>query len=212
MKKAVLFDFDGTLINTNELIFESYRVAFKTILKREITTEEILNLYGRPLYPSLMEYGEVGEQLYNVYREFNKVHHDKMIKEFDGAYEGVKELKDKGYKTGIVTSKRLHMVERGLKILKMDSLFNVIITPDDTQKAKPDPEPIVCGCQRLGVEPKDAIYVGDSVFDMEAGQRAGTGLCAVKYSITAPEQLLAFSPEFFVGTIKELAEQLEEVI
>ena len=209
MKKAILFDFDGTLINTNELIFESYRVAFRSVLKREITFDEILKLYGRPLYPSLMEYGEEGERLYNIYREFNNDNHDKMAKAFDGASEGVKILKDKGYLLGIVTSKRLHMVERGLKITGLENTFDVIITPDDTEKAKPDPEPVLCGCRKLGVDPKDTFYVGDSVFDMESGKRAGTRLCAVKYSITPPEKLLEFSPDFFVDTIKEFAEKME---
>ena len=211
MKKAVLFDFDGTLINTNELIFESYRVAFRTVLNREIKMDEILGLYGRPLYPSLMEYGEVGERLCDVYREFNKNHHDEMALPFNGAYEGVMMLKEKGYSLGIVTSKRHHMVEKGIKILKMEGLFDVIITPEDTEKSKPDPEPVLCGCKRLGVNPQNTIYVGDSVFDMESGQRAGTRLCAVKYSITPAEQLLTFSPDFFVDIIKEFAEKVEDV-
>ncbi len=209
MKKAVLFDFDGTLINTNELIFESYRVAFRSVLNREITFDEILNLYGRPLYPSLMEYGEEGERLYNIYREFNNDNHDKMAKAFDGASEGVRILKDKGYLLGIVTSKRLHMVERGLKIMGLENIFDVIVTPDDTQKTKPDPEPVLCGCNKLGVVPGDAFYVGDSVFDMESGKSAGTRLCAVKYSITPHDMLLTFSPDFFVDTIEEFAKKME---
>ena len=209
MKKAILFDFDGTLINTNDLIFESYRVAFREVLKREITFEEILKLYGRPLYPSLMEYGEEGERLYNIYREFNNDNHDKMAKPFDGASEGVRMLKTKGYLLGIVTSKRLHMVKRGLDIMGLNSVFDVIVTPDDTQKSKPDPEPVLCGCKKLGVDPSDAFYVGDSIFDMESGMRAGTRLCAVKYSITPPEKLLAFSPDFFVDTIEEFAQKME---
>jgi pyrophosphatase PpaX len=90
MKKAVLFDFDGTLINTNELIFSSYKVAFKTVLNREIEMEEMLNLYGRPLHASLMEYGEACERLCQVYREFNLENHDKLAKPFDGALTGVK--------------------------------------------------------------------------------------------------------------------------
>lgn len=212
MKKAVLFDFDGTLINTNDLIFESYRIAFRTVLKREPTTEEMLKFYGRPLRASMMEYTDAAERLCDVYRKFNDENHDKMVMEFPGVREGVVELKKKGYSLGIVTSKRLHMVERGLKIIKLDGFFDTIVTPDDTQKAKPDPEPVLCGCGKLGVIPKDAIYVGDSVFDMESAKRAGTKLCAVEYSLTPKSQLLTFSPEFFVDSIKTLAEKLERVL
>lgn len=212
MKKAVLFDFDGTLINTNDLIFESYRIAFRTVLKREPTTEEMLKFYGRPLRASMMEYTDAAERLCDVYRKFNDENHDKMVMEFPGVREGVVELKKKGYSLGIVTSKRLHMVERGLKIIKLDGFFDTIVTPDDTQKAKPEPEPVLCGCSKLGVIPKDAIYVGDSVFDMESAKRAGTKLCAVEYSLTPKSQLLTFSPEFFVDSIKTLAEKLERVL
>ncbi len=212
MIKAVLFDFDGTLIDTNELIFKSYRKAFKEVLNRDIDDEEILKLYGRPLYGSLMEYGEPGEMLYKVYREFNEVQHDLLVKSFDGVYEGVKEIWDKGYKTGIVTSKRMHLVKRGLDLIGIADFFDVIITPDDTKKGKPDPEPVLLGCKKLGVLPSETIYVGDSVFDMQAAKAAGTQLCAVKYTLTNHQNLLEFKPEFFVDSIAELAKELRGII
>lgn len=206
MIKAVLFDFDGTLIDTNELIFNSYKIAFKEVLCRDIGMEEILKLYGRPLYPSLMKYGEAGERLYKVYREFNEKNHDDIAKPFDKVHEGIEMLISAGYRTGIVTSKRLHLVERGIKnVLKMDGMFDVIVTPEDTQKSKPDPEPVLCACKKLGIKPEEAVYVGDSIFDLEAGRAAGTQICAVKYSVTPHSSLLEFNPEYFVDTIKEFA-------
>lgn len=209
MIKAVLFDFDGTLIDTNELIFESYRIAFRTVLNREIGMDEILTLYGKPLFSSLIQYGEAGKRLYEVYREFNEKNHDFIAKPFDGAYEGVKMLKNNGFLIGIVTSKRLHLVKRGIeKILNMDGLFDIIVTPDDTEKTKPDPEPILYACDRLDISPNEAVYVGDSVFDMQAGAAAGTQLCAVKYSVTKPKQLLEFKPEYYVDSIDDFAIKL----
>jgi len=208
MIKAILFDFDGTLIDTNNLIFQSYRTAFKQVLNRDISDEEILTLYGRPLYASLMEYGEPGERLYNAYREFNETRHDKLVKGFDGAADGVRIIKEMGFKTGIVTAKRLHMVKRGLVIMGLEDAFDVIITPDDTQKSKPDPEPVLCGCKKLNVLPSETVYVGDSIFDMEAGKSAGTLLCAVKYTLTPVEKMSAFNPRFFVDSMIELADLL----
>lgn len=208
MINAVLFDFDGTLIDTNNLIFQSYRTAFKSVLNRDISDEEILTLYGRPLHGSLMEYGEPGEKLYNAYREFNEIQHDKLAKGFEGAAEGVKFIKEMGFKIGIVTAKRLHMVKRGLAIMGLEDVFDVIITPDDTQKSKPDPEPVLLGCEKLDVKPSEVLYVGDSIFDMEAGKAAGTMLCAVKYTLTPIEKISAFYPEFFVNSIIELADLL----
>lgn len=210
MIKAVLFDFDGTLIDTNELIFKSYEVAFLEVFNRKIEMDEILTLYGKPLYSSLMKYGEEGERLYNVYREFNSNNHDSMVKAFPGVYEGIRKLTKNGYKLGIVTSKREHMVKRGLDILGLDDAFDILITPDDTEHTKPHPEPVLCGCARLGFLPEEVIYVGDSVFDLEAGQAAGTPICAVKYSVTDKEELLKYKPEYYVDSIEELADILGE--
>ncbi len=210
MIKAVLFDFDGTLINTNDLIFSSYKIAFKSVLNRDITIEEMLKLYGRPLYPSLMEYGEAGEELYRIYREYNETNHDHLAKAFDGALAGVLELKKMGIPMGIVTSKRIHLVKRGISLMNMDGLFDVIITPDETTKTKPDPEPVLCGCEKIGFAPHEVVYVGDSVFDMESGRRAGCKICAVNYSLTPKEQLEAFSPEYFVDTILDFAKLIKE--
>ena len=211
MIKAVLFDFDGTLIDTNELIFESYRIAFRDVLNREIDMNEILTLYGKPLFSSLMQYGEAGKRLYEVYREFNEKNHDFLAKPFDGVRDGVKLLKNNGFTIGIVTSKRLHMVNRGIeKILNLGGMFDVIVTPDDTEKTKPDPEPISFACNVLNVSPDEVIYVGDSVFDMQAGLAAGTKLCAVKYSVDKPENLLKYDPEYYVDSIAEFAKKLIE--
>ncbi len=212
MIKAVLFDFDGTLINTNDLIFKSYEIAFQAVFNRRIEMDEILTLYGKPLYSSLIKYGEEGERLYRVYREFNETHHDELAKPFPGVFEGIKKLAQNGYQLGIVTSKRHHLVNRGLELLNLTDMFDVIITPEDTKETKPNPEPILLGCEKLAVLPENTIYVGDSIFDMEAGQAAGTKLCAVKYSVTPKETLLGFKPEYFVDSVDELAMNLGECL
>ncbi len=212
MIKAVLFDFDGTLINTNDLIFKSYEIAFEAVFNRKITMKEILTLYGKPLSPSLMQYGKEGERLYHIYREFNETHHDELAKPFPGVFDGIMQLSQMGYKLGIVTSKRIPLVKRGLEILNLSDMFDVIVTPEDTKETKPHPEPIILGCQKLGVLPGDTIYVGDSIFDMEAGQAAGTKLCAVKYSVTPKQDLLKFNPDYFVNSIEELTIALGECL
>lgn len=211
MIKAVLFDFDGTLINTNDLIFDSYRFAFKTVLNRSISDSEILGLYGRPLRASLMEYGEVGDELYRVYRDFNETRHDFLAKPFGGAAEGVRQLHGDGFAVGVVTSKRLELLMRGLKLMKLENEFDVLITPEDTKRAKPDPEPVLLACSRLGTEPREVLYVGDSEFDLAAGRAAGTMICAVNYSVTPKPRLDKFSPDFRIDSISELCGILRKV-
>lgn len=213
MIKAVLFDFDGTLINTNDLIFKSYEIAFQEVLGRKIEMDEILTLYGKPLYPSLMQYGaEDGERLYRIYREYNETNHDLLAKPFEGVFDGVNKLLKNGYKLGIVTSKRSRLVLRGIDILNLNGVFDVIITPDDTKETKPHPEPVLCGCEKLGVCPEETIYVGDSIFDLAAGQAAKTKLCAVSYSVTPKNELLKYHPDYFVDSIDEFADILGECV
>jgi len=212
MIKAILFDFDGTLINTNDLIFTSYRHAFKTVQNREIKMPEMLEMYGRPLAVSLEKYGEDKEKLYKAYREFNANSHDELIKKFEGAAEGVKKLKELGLKLAVVTSKRIDMLRKGIDFLGLTGCFDALVTPDDTKKHKPDPEPVLKACELLGVEPKNAVMVGDSIFDIKAGINAGAKTCAVKYSMTEHSVLLDLGLDYFVDTIIEFADIIEKEI
>lgn len=205
MIKAILFDFDGTLLNTNDLIFESYSQAFKTVLHRDVTEDEIHDMYGKPLYSSLAKYGEYQDEIYRVYREYNEKNHDRLVKFFDGAAEGVRKLHDSGYKTAVVTSKRLITLKRGIALMGLEDCFDTLITPDDTEKHKPDPEPILEACRRLGAKPCESVMVGDSIFDLQCGKNAGTQLAAVTYSTTLP-QLLEYRPDYVTDTLSELAD------
>lgn len=207
MIKAVLFDFDGTLLNTNDLIFTSYEYAFVKVLGRSITEEEIHDLYGKPLYSSLAKYGEFQDRLCDTYREFNESHHDKLVKTFDLAADGVRKIKAHGFKTAVVTSKRRSTLEKGIRILGLDDFFDVLITPDNTDRHKPDPQPVLKACELLGVSPDEAIMVGDSIFDFECAKRAGAALAGVNYSTTR-DAIAAYSPDYMVDTIDELADKL----
>lgn len=209
MIKAVLFDNDGTLLNTNDLIFDSYKVAFKTVLNREIGYDEIMKLYGRPLYSSLMEYGEKGEELYHTYRHYNELLHDDVAKPFKGAAEGVKMLKKAGFTVGMVSSKRRELLDKGIKIMGLENTLDIIVTPEDTKRFKPDPEPLLYAADKLGFSARECMYVGDSEFDFRAARAAGMELCAVSYSLTPAEKIAEFKPDYTVDSIVELAEQLK---
>lgn len=206
MIKAVLFDFDGTVINTNDLIIASYKYAFDKVMNREIQLDEILGLFGRPLLISLKEdYGEFGEALYYSFREFNESNHDNIAKPFGGVPESILAIKEAGYKIGIVTSKRREMLQRGLKLIGLENNFDVLIGAEDCDKHKPDPQPVLTACKKLGIEPKEAIYVGDSVFDILCGKNAGMKTCGVKYTLTEPQLLFDLGMDYFVDDIWELA-------
>jgi pyrophosphatase PpaX len=101
------------------------------------------------------------------------------------------------------------MVERGLSLLGMNNIFDLIVTPDDTEKSKPDPEPIIFGCKKLNVDVQNTIYVGDSIFDVKAAKNANTKVAVVKYTLTPHKQILSLNPDFFVDTIEEFADMLQ---
>ncbi len=212
MTEAVLFDFDGTVINTNELIIESYKYAFHKVLKREVSMEEILSLFGRPLILSFKEkYGEAGEALGAAFREYNESRHDEVVKAFPNALSGIDMIKKAGFKTGIVTSKRRKMLLRGLEVIGLSGVFDVLIANEDTAEHKPSPEPILAACQRLGVIPQNAIYVGDSVFDMLCGKNAGCLTCGVSYTLTEQKKLYDAGMDYFTDDILSLAKEVLKI-
>lgn len=201
MIKAVLFDLDGTLLNTNELIYMSFKHTYNEILNMYPSEEEIKSNYGKPLEVTLGQYVKSEEELnrvVNEYRSFNQMHHDNMCKPFMGALELLKELKNLGIKTAIVTSKRKELATRGLTLGKMLDYIDVIVSPEDTEKHKPDAEPAIKACELLNVEPKEAIMVGDSSYDLICGKKAGCLTCGVEYTALDINVLLEVNPTYMV--------------
>lgn len=201
MIRAVLFDLDGTLLNTNELIYNSFCHAFKSVLKIELPKEEITRLYGKPLNKSLVKYTDNEEELENLitaYRTYNAEHHDGMCEPFSGVMELLKALKDKGIKLGIVTSKRKDVAERGMKLGKVFDFMDVVISPELTEKHKPEGEPAIKACEILGVDPSEALMVGDSSYDLLCGKNAGCFTCGVEYTALELKELLDVEPTYMV--------------
>lgn len=194
MIKAILFDLDGTLLDTNELIYNSFCHTFNEFINREVSKSEITNLYGKPLeysFSSYTEDKELVDKMIKVYREYNLKHHDNMCVPFDGVVELLTKLKNKGIKLGIVTSKKKDTAIRGMKVGKILDFMDVIITPEVTKKHKPHGEPALKACEILNVSPSETIMVGDSSYDLLCGKRAGCYTCGVHYTAINIEELLA---------------------
>lgn len=205
MIKAVLFDLDGTLINTNRLIIESYKYTIMKHLNKSIKDEDIVIYFGEPLLTTLARFDKDNvDALCDTYRSFNHSRHDEMVTEFEGALETLKELKAMGIKIAVVTSKRRLMVERGLKKFGLFEYLDAVITPEDTERHKPDGEPALKACEVLGVRPEEAVMVGDSHYDILCGKNAGTKTCAVKYTALPLEELLSYKPDYVVDNILDL--------
>ncbi|MFH5835450.1 pyrophosphatase PpaX [Proteiniclasticum sp. C24MP] len=212
MIEAVLFDLDGTVANTNELIYESFRRLFYDKMKLEVPDEEIYSLFGEPLENSLKKYTKSPQELLPFFREFNESNHDRMIRSFEGVEEALIMLKEKGLKLGIVTSKRAGMARRSLEALGLTDYFEVLITPESTDKHKPEPEPLYKACELLGgIDPKNTIMVGDASYDILCGNRAGATSVAVSYSMIHPDTIKRAQPHYMVDDLRELVDLVHKL-
>ena len=196
---AVLFDNDGTLVDTHDLILLSYRYALKTVLGLELPEKQILAKVGQPLTVQMWDFTDdpaLHDELMEVYRRHNHRIHDKMIQLFPGVAEMLQTLTERGFSLGVVTSKRHELAQHGLDILGVGRYFSVLIGADDCPSYKPDPEPVRLGCERLGVAPARCFYVGDSPFDIAAGNGAGCETVAALWGMFEPEALAPQHPDY----------------
>ena len=200
MIKAVLFDLDGTLLDTNELIYTSFVKTFKDKLNIELKKEEVTQFFGIPLGDPFKKYtnSENVDELVAYYREYNEAIHDTMCFAFEGVKELLTSLRDKGIKIAIVTSKRKELAERGMEIAGIYDFMDVIITPESTTKHKPNGDPAIKACNDLGIDPSEAIMVGDSPFDIYCGKNAGCKTCGVNYTFIDLNVLKESEPDYFI--------------
>ncbi|MCX7951116.1 MAG: pyrophosphatase PpaX [Clostridiales bacterium] len=207
MIKAVLFDLDGTILDTNQLIITSYKYTIKKHLDRDLEDAEIVKYFGEPLRLTLERYDkEKVEEMYQTYVKYNEENHDSMIKAMDYAKETLEEIKRRGLKIGTVTSKRKHMAERGLKYFDLYDMMDVIIAMEDTTIHKPNAEPILEACRRIDVSPNEVLFVGDSHYDIQCGKNAGSKTCLVKYTLLDFNEIIKYEPDYIIDSLKDLVE------
>ena len=172
---VVLFDLDGTVVDSGSIILASMRHAARTVLGREYTDDELMASVGGPGLEAQMEVlaEDRVEELVRVYRAHNEPLHATL--EFcDGMEDALVALKEQGYRLGLVTAKRRSTVELAFaRLPQLAGIFEVVVGGDETARHKPDPEPLELGLSRLGANPENAAYVGDSPFDMQAARAAG---------------------------------------
>jgi pyrophosphatase PpaX len=211
MITTILFDLDGTLIDTNELIISTYLHTLEKYYPGKYEREDVLPFIG----PSLWEVfdrmdPERSEEMITEYRTWNLDNHDLMVKEFVGVSETVKSLVEKGYKMGIVTTKLHSTVLKGLKLMDLEKYFDVIVALDHVEKAKPDPEPIFKALEQLGSKPEEAIMVGDNYHDILAGKNAGTKTAGVAWSIKGREYIAKYEPDYILENMADILTVLGE--
>jgi pyrophosphatase PpaX len=199
---VVLFDLDGTLIDSGPMILSSFRHATRTVLGREIPDHELVAATGgSTLEVQMRTFDEERvDELVAAYRAHNVPLHDEL-ECCVGIQDVLDALRAEGRRLGIVTAKRRRTVELAFARLGIQHYFDVVVTSDDTAAHKPDPEPILLALDRLGARPEEAAYVGDSPFDVVAARAAGVFAVAVGWGgihvveeadaiVTSAEELL----------------------
>lgn len=206
-KTTVLFDLDGTLIDSIELILSSMRYAFHKLERACPTDEEWTAGIGIPLFTMMRRYAADdadSKRLIAAYREHQIANHDRLVRCYDNVIDVVQGLRARGHQTGVVTSKGEWLAMKGLALVGLASGMDTIVGADSSTRHKPDPEPVRVALQRLGAEPDNALYVGDSVHDLMAGRAAGVRTAAALWGAFKRQDMEPGQPDFWLGSISEL--------
>lgn len=205
MIKALLFDFDGTLLNTNELIIQTFMHVLNERFPGQYSPKDCLKFMGPSLKQTFSDIAPGEEEaMMAKYREWNVLHHDELVTQYPDVVSTLEQLKNMGIKLAIVSTKRNEMIDRGLSILGASHLFDVRIGTDDVRNVKPDPEPVLLALERLEVNKEETIMIGDNSHDIEAGHNAGIRAAGVAWAIKGEEYLLQFKPEYMLHHMTDL--------
>lgn len=204
---AVLFDLDGTLIDSIGLLLASARHAFEGFNGRAPTEQEWVAGIGTPLATQLKAFCESDEELQGVthrYRTFQRAAHDQLTTVFRGTLEVLATLAAAGHPMGIVTSKSNEMMHRALDLTGMAPYMRTTIGADSCTIHKPDPFPVRMALDELGYQADEAAFIGDSPHDINSGNSAGVVSIAALWGPFTREQLQLASPNHFLDNISEL--------
>lgn len=206
MIQTVLFDLDGTIVDTNELIVQSFLHSLEGETPEPVSRELIIPNMGRPLVEQMEFFSgrkEV-EALITKYRTFNLSKHDELVKEFPNVRTVMAKLHENGIKIGIVTSKIRQTTLMGLKLCGLDKYVSTIVTVEDVKEAKPHPEGILAALATLGGSPEQALMVGDSHYDIEAAKNAGVLAVGVTWSWKGRTYLEQYNPDYLIDDMFDL--------
>ena len=193
--KAMLFDYDGTLIDTNQLIVDSWNHMYRKHFGGTLTGDDVKWTFGMLLKTAIDEQmkrmGHSGydlDEIVESYREYQRLPQTTPAPPFPGMPEVVRELKERGVLLGIVTSRAQETLMKGLAKFGLTDCFSFIVCAETTQIHKPRPEPALICCKGLGVMPEDALMIGDSVFDLQCGNAAGCDSAFVTWSFSTTRE------------------------
>lgn len=204
--RTVLFDLDGTILDTNELIIRTFMESLKGVAPEGFCREHIIPSMGEPLTMQLQRFSGLEEvdHLVAAYREVNLRLHDELVKPFPYVAEVLKRLHENGIQIGVVTTKIRLTTEKGLSYIGIRDYVDAIVTIDDVEHPKPHPEPVLKAVELLGADPAATMMVGDSVVDIVSAKAAGTVPVGVAWSLKGEQLLLDNGARHILRDMREL--------
>lgn len=210
--QTVLFDLDGTLIDSIRLILDSYHHTLAAHGIPPRTDEDWLRGVGTPLNVQFAEWrDDLGklEAMVATYRDYNRAHHDRMVTVYPGVVAAIGAIRAAGRRTGLVTSKNRQGALRGLTLVRLESMMDVLVCADEVTNPKPHPEPVEKAVTLLGADPGTTVYVGDSIHDMVSGRAAGVRTAAALWGPFGREHLELATPDYWLETPADLLTLLD---
>mgnify|MGYP001826720712 CR=1 FL=1 len=206
---VVLFDLDGTVIDSTALIRESHRHAVSTVLGRDLPDETLVANVGIPLREQMLAFDpDRADELLAVYQEWNHRMTPELLAEYEGMSQLLEDLRADGRRLGIVTSKAGPVVRMAWDVVPLEHHFPVVISAETTDLHKPHPAPVHRALDEHGAHPHEAVLVGDSPFDLRAGKAAGVDTVGVTWGFFGREALAAEEPDVIVDDVAELRSAL----
>lgn len=207
MLPALLFDLDGTLVDSIDLILRSARHAFVGFEGRAPTDDEWRAGIGRPLLDAFREFASDEDEVRRLigrYREYQMEHHDRLVRPYDGVVQVIRRLADAGHAMALVTSKSDWLAERALRLVGLGEAIPVVVGCDSCTRHKPHPEPVERALALLRAAPADAIFVGDSPHDVEAGRAAGVYTVGVTWGAFTRDEMERSGADDVIHRIDDL--------
>ena len=203
---ALLFDLDGTLVDSIELILSSFRYTFRQHVGEAPPDSKWIAGLGTPLFTQLKEFTQddaLARAMIATYRQYQLAHHDEFMRSYEGVTEAMAELRARGHTTAVVTSKMSDLAVRALDFTGLRDTIDVVIGMEDTQRHKPDPEPVRVALAKLGRAANEAVFLGDSPHDIASGNEAGVITVAARWGPFSREELDAAKPGYHVLRMAE---------
>ena len=216
-KDTILFDFDGTVMDTNDVIIQSWQHTYRTLRGEEGDLDQILATFGETLEYTMMNlFPEAPlDEAIAIYRRYQRDNFLSDIKMVPGMRELLDELLDRGYVMAMVTSRLRYTTDQALEEFDLGKYFRYVVTADDVTRAKPDPQCVEMALEKLGSSPEKTIMTGDTIHDILCARNAGVESVLVGWSLTLGERAMVdFAPEeapdHIISEPAELLKILEE--